>query len=76
MRADSGTFRSIKSGLIAVDVVSHWAWASVLLSSVTYGWLYGAAAAMWTSTSGVITVWVFAVLAIELKHKVCAGFEL
>ena len=33
-------------------------------------WLYGAAAAMYTSTSGVITVWVFALLAIELKHKV------
>ena len=48
--------------------------ASVLLSSVTYAWLYGAAAAMYTSTSGVVTVLVFALIAIELKHKVRALF--
>lgn len=42
----------------------------MLLSAVTYGWLYGAAAAMYTSTCGVCSVWIFASLAIELKHKV------
>jgi len=39
--------RSIGTGLLAVDIVSHWTWASILLSSVTYGYFYGITGSYW-----------------------------
>ncbi|KAK9809017.1 hypothetical protein WJX72_007974 [[Myrmecia] bisecta] len=61
--------RTIKSGLIAVDIVSHWTWASILLQCVTYGYFYGASGAMFYATTGAVNVWLFCCMAIELKHK-------
>lgn len=42
--------RSIGTGLLAVDIVSHWTWASILLSSVTYGYFYGITGSYWCAT--------------------------
>lgn len=39
--------RSIGTGLLAVDVVSHWTWASILLQSVSYGYFYGITGSYW-----------------------------
>ena len=39
--------RSIGTGLLAVDIVSHWTWASILLQSVSYGWFYGITGSYW-----------------------------
>ncbi|KAK9840695.1 hypothetical protein WJX84_007535, partial [Apatococcus fuscideae] len=62
--------RTIGPGLIAVDVVSHWTWASIILSGGTYVWFYGSGSALWFGTgSGTMTVWLFCVVAIELKHR-------
>ena len=39
--------RSIGTGLLAVDIVSHWTWASILLTSVSYGYFYGITGSYW-----------------------------
>lgn len=39
--------RSVKAGLIGVDVVSHFTWASILLSCVTLSYLNGVSNSMW-----------------------------
>ena len=39
--------RSIGTGLLAVDIVSHWTWASILLQSVSYGYFYGITGSYW-----------------------------
>ena len=35
------------AGLLAVDIVSHWTWASILLTSVSYGYFYGITGSYW-----------------------------
>ncbi|KAK9909531.1 hypothetical protein WJX75_003728 [Coccomyxa subellipsoidea] len=60
--------RSIGTGLLAVDIVSHWTWASILLQSVSYGYFYGATGSYWI-VSGAMCVWLFAVVALELKFR-------
>eukprot|EP00891_Asterochloris_glomerata_P002745 jgi/Astpho2/2745/Aster-00924 len=52
--------RSIKTGLLAMDVVAKWTWASILLQSVSYGWFAANDAAI---------VFIFAVIALELKYR-------
>lgn len=32
---------------MAVDIVSHWTWASILLTSVSYGYFYGITGSYW-----------------------------
>ena len=44
--------RSIGTGLLAVDIVSHWTWASILLQSVSYGWFYGITGSYWCALQG------------------------
>ncbi len=39
--------RDIGTGLLAVDIVSHWTWASILLQCVSYGFIYGATGPYW-----------------------------
>ena len=39
--------RDIGTGLLAVDIVSHWTWASILLQCVSYGYFYGATGPYW-----------------------------
>ncbi|KAK9816495.1 hypothetical protein WJX72_001008 [[Myrmecia] bisecta] len=61
--------RTIGVGLLAVDLVSHWTWASILLQSVSYGWLYGAAGSMYYAVNDCLIIWLFAIMALELKHR-------
>lgn len=39
--------RSVKAGLIGVDVVSHFTWASILLGCVSLSYLNGISNSMW-----------------------------
>ena len=39
--------RSVKAGLIGVDVVSHFTWASILLGCVELSYLNGVSNSMW-----------------------------
>ena len=39
--------RSVKAGLIGVDIVSHFTWASILLACVTLTYLNGVSNSMW-----------------------------
>ncbi len=61
--------RSIGTGLLAVDLVSHWTWASILLQSVSYGQFYGITGSYWFAVNDAIIMWLFAVVALELKHR-------
>jgi len=61
--------RSISTGLLAVDLVSHWTWASILLQSVSYGQFYGITGNYWYAVNDVVVMWLFAVVALELKHR-------
>ncbi|KAK9840778.1 hypothetical protein WJX81_004136 [Elliptochloris bilobata] len=61
--------RSIGAGLLAVDLVSHWTWASILLQSVSYGQFYGITGSYWYAVNDAIIMWLFAVVALELKHR-------
>ena len=42
--------RDIGTGLLAVDIVSHWTWASILLQCVSYGYFYGATGPYWCAS--------------------------
>ncbi|EIE23218.1 urea active transporter [Coccomyxa subellipsoidea C-169] len=61
--------RTIKTGLIAVDVVSHWTWSSTLLTSSLYVYLYGISGAFWYAAGAVVQIFLFGVMAIEIKRK-------
>ncbi len=39
--------RSVKAGLIGVDIVSHFTWASILLACVSLTYLNGVSNSMW-----------------------------
>ena len=39
--------RSIKTGLIAVDIVSHWTWAATLLQSSNQAYQHGVSGPFW-----------------------------
>jgi hypothetical protein len=39
--------RGIQTGLIAVDIVSHWTWAATLLQSSNVAWKYGVSGPFW-----------------------------
>ena len=43
--------RSIGTGLLAVDIVSHWTWASIILQSASYGYFYGTSGSYWWASS-------------------------
>ncbi|KAF4634482.1 hypothetical protein G7Y89_g3624 [Cudoniella acicularis] len=61
--------RSIRTGLIASSVVSSWTLSATLLTSTTFGYLYGVSAAFWYGAGCSVPILTFAVLAIELKRK-------
>lgn len=42
--------RTIKTGLIAVDIVSHWTWAATLLQSSNVAWKYGVSGPFWCAS--------------------------
>lgn len=39
--------RTIKTGLIAVDIVSHWTWAATLLQSSNQAYQHGVSGPFW-----------------------------
>ncbi|KAH8649908.1 Sodium:solute symporter family-domain-containing protein [Xylariales sp. PMI_506] len=61
--------RSIRAGLIASSVVSSWTLSATLLTSTTFGYLYGISASFWYGAGCCVPILSFAVLAIELKRK-------
>ncbi|KAJ7520016.1 hypothetical protein O6H91_20G063600 [Diphasiastrum complanatum] len=61
--------RSIKTGLIAVDVVSHWTWVATLLQSATETFFYGISGAFWFTATSVIQLFLFGIVATEIKRK-------
>ncbi|CAL8465288.1 g4823 [Coccomyxa elongata] len=61
--------RSIKTGLIAVDVVSHWTWSSTLLQSSLEVFTYGISGSFWYAAGAVVQILIFGIMAIEIKRK-------
>lgn len=39
--------RRVKTGLISVDIVSHWCWSSTILQSANQAWIYGVTGPYW-----------------------------
>lgn len=61
--------RSLKPGLIAVDIVSHWTWPGNILGPAYWCYALGIAGLLtWTST-GVVSLWIFAAVSIEFKIR-------
>lgn len=61
--------RTIKTGLIAVDVISHWTWSSTLLQSSNEVFTYGISGAFWYASGAVLQILLFGVMAVEIKRK-------
>lgn len=69
--------RGIQTGLIAVDIVSHWTWAATLLQSSNVAWKYGVSGPFWwdfkrTLMLGVVSAQITgkAVTRIESLHPI------
>jgi SSS family transporter len=61
--------RTIKTGLIAVDIVSHWTWAATLLQSSNVAWQYGVSGPFWYASGATVQIILFGILAVEVKRK-------
>jgi hypothetical protein len=61
--------RTILTGLIAVDIVSHWTWAATLLQSSNVAWEYGVSGPFWYASGATVQILLFGILAIEVKRK-------
>ncbi|KAK9819508.1 hypothetical protein WJX74_001443 [Apatococcus lobatus] len=61
--------RSVKTGLIAVDVVSKWTWAATLLQSSNVAYKDGVSGPFWYAAGATVQVVLFGLLAIEIKRK-------
>lgn len=61
--------RSIKTGLVAVDVVSHWTWVSTLLQSANETFQYGISGSFWYATSAAVQILLFGIVAMEVKRR-------
>lgn len=61
--------RTIKTGLIAVDIVSHWTWAATLLQSSNVAWQYGVSGPFWYAAGATVQILLFGILAVEIKRK-------
>jgi Na+/proline symporter len=61
--------RSIKQGLIAVDIVSHWTWAATLLQSSNVAYKNGISGPFWYAAGATIQILLFGIMAIEVKRK-------
>lgn len=61
--------RSIKTGLVAVDVVSHWAWVSDLLQSSNEAFQYGISGSFWYTASAAVQILLFGIVAMEVKRR-------
>uniref|UniRef100_A0A7S0S4D6 Urea active transporter n=1 Tax=Chlamydomonas leiostraca TaxID=1034604 RepID=A0A7S0S4D6_9CHLO len=61
--------RSVKTGLVACDIVSKWTWAATLLQSSNVAFKYGVSGPLWYAAGATIQVLLFAILAVEVKRK-------
>lgn len=61
--------RGIQTGLIAVDIVSHWTWAATLLQSSNVAWKYGVSGPFWYAAGATVQIILFGILAVEVKRK-------
>lgn len=61
--------RNIKSGLLASSVISAWIWAATLLESSTVAYKYGISGPFWYAAGASIQIFLFAVIALELKKR-------
>lgn len=61
--------RTIKTGLIAVDIVSHWTWAATLLQSSNQAYQYGVSGPFWYAGGATIQIILFGILAVQIKKK-------
>ncbi|KAJ7569943.1 hypothetical protein O6H91_01G101200 [Diphasiastrum complanatum] len=61
--------RAIKTGLLAVDVVSHWTWVATLLQSATETFYYGISGAFWITSTSAIQLFLFGIVAMEIKRR-------
>eukprot|EP00891_Asterochloris_glomerata_P004751 jgi/Astpho2/4751/Aster-00301 len=61
--------RTIKTGLIAVDIVSHWTWAATLLQSSNQAYQHGVSGPFWYAAGATIQIILFGILAVQIKMK-------
>lgn len=61
--------RTVKTGLTANVIVSHWTWAATLLQSSNVAWQYGISGPFWYASGATIQIILFGILAVEIKRK-------
>ncbi|KAK9785769.1 hypothetical protein WJX73_001272 [Symbiochloris irregularis] len=61
--------RSVKSGLLACDTVSHWCWPTTLLQSSVYVYKSGIVGGYWYSQGSLVAMAIFGTVAAEIKRK-------
>lgn len=61
--------RTIKSGLLACDTVSHWCWPTTLLQSSVYVYKSGIVGGYWYSQGSLFPMVCFGTVATEIKRK-------
>mmetsp|Transcript_14098 Transcript_14098/g.25022 ORF Transcript_14098/g.25022 Transcript_14098/m.25022 type:complete len:689 (-) Transcript_14098:40-2106(-) len=61
--------RSVKTGLTASVIVSHWTWAATLLQSSNVAYQYGVSGPLWYAGGACTQILLFGVIAVEIKRK-------
>lgn len=61
--------RSVKTGLISVDIQSHWTWSSTLLQSANQAYQYGISGPYWYAGAAVVQILCFGILAVYIKKR-------
>eukprot|EP00249_Psilotum_nudum_P005971 c19366_g1_i1 orf=48-2024(+) len=61
--------RSVKTGLVAVDVVSHWTWVSTLLQSSNEAFTYGISGSFWYASGSAVQILLFGIAALAIKRR-------
>ncbi|KAK9834606.1 hypothetical protein WJX74_005599 [Apatococcus lobatus] len=61
--------RSVKTGLISVDIQSHWTWSSTLLQSANQAFQYGVAGPYWYAGAAVVQILCFGIIAVYIKKR-------
>ncbi|KAL0044933.1 hypothetical protein WJX82_002287 [Trebouxia sp. C0006] len=61
--------RSVKTGLISVDIQSHWTWSSTLLQSANQAFQYGIAGPYWYAGAAVVQILCFGIIAVYIKKR-------
>mmetsp|Transcript_26647 Transcript_26647/g.68655 ORF Transcript_26647/g.68655 Transcript_26647/m.68655 type:complete len:685 (+) Transcript_26647:445-2499(+) len=60
---------SMKTGLVACNVVSKWTWAATLLQSSNVAFKFGVSGPFWYAAGATVQVLLFSILAVEVKRK-------